>query len=201
MTTPSADLVSLGKAILAAVDDDDFLAALRLLHRLRGAADELEPALIDAARRAGASWQALAPALGLASRQAAERRYLRLVPPTAEQVGSTRDERVRQVRDRRAGTRAVNGWANDNTADLRRLAAQITILDDLNPASAEDISRLNDALGGADASALPALLAAARQHLHDHPALLQRIDTVTADTARVRRQTQQQRDSRSNVAT
>ena len=201
VSIPPADLANLGKAILAAIDDEDFLTALRHLHRLRDAADELEPALIDAARRTGASWQALAPALGVASRQAAERRYLRLVPATAEQVGSTRDQRVRQVRDRRAGTRAVNDWASDNTADLRRLAAQITILDDLNPASAEDISRLNDALGDADASALPALLAAARQHLHGHPALLQRIDTVAADTARVRNETQQHRDSRSNMAT
>jgi hypothetical protein len=137
----------------------------------------------------------------VASRQAAERRYLRLVPATAEQAGSTRDQRVRQVRDGRAGTRAVNGWANDNTADLRRLAAQITVLDDLNPASAEDISRLNDALGDPDATALPALLAAARRHLHGHPALIQRIDTVAAHTARVRQQTQQHRDARSNVAT
>jgi hypothetical protein len=39
------------------------------------------------------SWQALAPALGVASRQAAERRYLRLIPAITDQPGSTRDGR------------------------------------------------------------------------------------------------------------
>jgi hypothetical protein len=61
------------------------------------------------------------------------------------------------VRDRRAGNRAVNDWSNHNTADLRRLAAQITTLDDLAPASAGEIARLNDALADTDATALPAL--------------------------------------------
>jgi hypothetical protein len=195
VTTPPSDLVHLARAVTTAADEEDFLAALRHLHGLRAAIDELEPQLIAAARDAGASWQNLAPVLGVASRQAAERRYLRLIPPTADQAGSTRDQRVRQVRDHRAGARAVDHWANDNTADLRRLAAQITTLDDLAPASTGDIARLNDALGDRDASGLPTLLAAVRQHLDTHPALARRIDTVTADASRIRHETQHRRNS------
>lgn len=195
VTTPPSDLVALATAVNTAADEEDFLAALRQLHRLRRVIDELEPQLIASARGAGASWQNLAPALGVASRQAAERRYLRLIPPTADQAGSTRDQRVRQVRDHRAGTRAVDHWANNNTADLRRLAAQITTLDDLDPASTDDIARLNDALGDSDASGLPTLLAAVRHHLDTHPVLAERIDAVTADAARIRHETQHHRDS------
>lgn len=176
------------------IDHDAVLAALHDLHLLREAVDQLEPELIAAARRSGVSWQVLAPVLGVASRQAAERRYLRLVPATPDQAGSTRDERVRQVRDRRAGARAVQAWANDNTADLRRLAGQITSLQGLAPSSAGDIARLHRALGEVDASALPALLAQARRHLTDHPALSRQIDAVTEHAARVRRETQQRRD-------
>ena len=39
-----------------------------------------EPMLIGAARDRGVSWAAIAPVLGVASRQAAERRHLRLNP-------------------------------------------------------------------------------------------------------------------------
>lgn len=192
--TPTAsDLVAIAQAIDGATDTADFLTALAQLHRLRAAVDRLEPELIAAARGAGTSWQTLAPVLGVASRQAAERRYLRLVPATAAQAGSTRDQRVREVRDRRAGARAVDDWAIDNTAGLRRLAAQITALDDLDPGSADDLSRLNQALGAVDATALPVLLAAARHHLYDHPDLARQVDGVTADAARVRRETQQRR--------
>src|SRR5437763_16030294 len=58
----------------------DALAALTLLRHLREELAEWEPRLIAAAREHGASWIQLAPALGVASRQAAERRYLRPRP-------------------------------------------------------------------------------------------------------------------------
>ncbi len=54
------------------------LDGLALLRQIRTELAAWEPELITAARRAGASWTQLAPALGVASRQAAERRYLRL---------------------------------------------------------------------------------------------------------------------------
>jgi hypothetical protein len=167
--------------------DDDLLGALVLLRRAQAELTALEPALIAAARAAGVSWQALAPALGVASRQAAERRYLRATAVPTDQPGDTRDDRVQATRDRRAADRAVDRWANDNTADLRRLAGQITALTDLGDAATDDVAQLHQALGDADATALPALLAAAHQHLPGHPGLAAQIDTVTAQTDRIRR--------------
>ena len=175
------------------VTASQLLDALTLLHRVQDELAAIEPVLITAARQAGVSWQSLAPALGVASRQAAERRYLRLLPAAAADRDSTGDERVRAERDRRAGSRAVARWANDNTADLRRLAGQIASLDDLDPDAAGPIRRLHHALADADARALPALLADAQQHLHRYPDLAGQVDTVTARTEQVRRDTQQDR--------
>jgi hypothetical protein len=173
------------------------LDAIVLLRRVREELDAAEPALVAAARRAGVSWQALAPALGVASRQAAERRYLRSAHAPGRHGAGTRDDRVRAERDRRAGTRAVDRWANDNTADLRRLAGQLAALPDL-PAAAEDLDRLHRALGDRDATALPPLLAAVREHLADRPehvGLADQIDAVTETAAKVRRATQLHRDA------
>jgi hypothetical protein len=178
----------------AEVDPQRILDALTVLHWAQSRLAAMEPELITAARAAGVSWQALAPALGVASRQAAERRFLRLVPATADQQGSTRDGRVRAERDRRAGHRAVVRWANDNTADLRRLAGQVTGLTDLDESAAADIGRLHDALAEPDASALPRLLAGAQRHLGGHPDLAGQIDSVTAHTGRVLEQTQRRRE-------
>jgi hypothetical protein len=172
----------------------DLLDALVLLHWMQDQLAAIEPALIAAARHAGVSWQTLAAALGVASRQAAERRYLRLVPAAPDAAGSTRDSRVRAERDRRAGHRAVAQWANDNTADLRRLAGQITALGDLDDDSAAPINRLHHALADPDASALPGLLADTQRYLHDHPDLADQVDSVTASTEQVRRHTRQKRD-------
>jgi hypothetical protein len=129
----------------------------------------------------------------VSSRQAAERRYLRLPPPSADESANTRDGRVRAERDRRAGHRAVAQWANANTADLRRLAGQVTALTDLGDDA--DIGRLHRALGDTDATALPTLLADTHRHLGAHPEPAYQIDTLQAQTDRVRRQTQQHRDN------
>jgi hypothetical protein len=187
-------------AVVAAADDPtagsaDLLDALVVLRWAQAELAAVEPVLINAARRVGVSWQDLAPALGVASRQAAERRYLRLVPPGVGEQGTTREDRVRAERDRRAGWRAVAEWANDNTADLRRLAGQVAALSDLGDGAAADLSRLHRALADADATALPALLAGTHRHLGTHPDLARQIDTVRASTDRVRRRTQRQRDS------
>ena len=178
----------------APADPARVLDALAVLRWARSELAAMEPELITAARAAGVSWQALAPVLGVASRQAAERRYLRLVPATTDQAGSTRDGRVRAERDRRAGRRAVAQWANDNTADLRRLAGQVTALTDLGESAAADIGRLHQALAEPDASTLPDLLARTQRYLTTHPDLAHQINTVTAHTDHVRRQTQHRRD-------
>jgi hypothetical protein len=172
----------------APVSAIELLDALALLRWAQSELASLEPALIAAARAAGTSWQALAPALGVASRQAAERRYLRSASAAIDQPGATRDARVQAERDRRAAHRAAAQWANDNTADLRRLAGQITALTDLNEAATAALAGLHQALGNPDATALPALLAATHQHLPHHPDLAAQIDTVTAHTDQILRQ-------------
>jgi hypothetical protein len=172
----------------AAIKPTELLDTLVLLRWAQTELAGLEPILIAAARAAGLSWQALAPALGVASRQAAERRYLRSAAAATDQPGDTRDTRVQAERDRRAAHRAVDRWANDNTADLRRLAGQITALTDLDDTATAALARLHQALGDPDASALPALLAAIHHHLPEHPDLAGQIDTVTTHTAQIRSQ-------------
>ncbi|WP_433201251.1 hypothetical protein ACQP00_30215 [Dactylosporangium sp. CS-047395] len=191
-----AEAVTSVLAVAALADEAEPAALLDALALLRAVQQELElvePDLIAAARRAGVSWQELAPALGVASRQAAERRFLRAA--TGARAGDTRDGRVQAERDHRAGIRAVARWANDHRADLRSLAGQVSGLTDLPAAAGADVGRLHDALGDADATALPALLAAVRRHLDRHPALAGRIDRVTADTDQVRRDTRRDRET------
>jgi hypothetical protein len=168
------------------------LAALVALRRLRDRLEAWEPELIEAARAAGASWAELAPALGVASRQAAERRYLRARTPGRPESELTRDERVQAERDRRAGNRAVSVWARRHGADLRQLAGQITALTNLGAEAQPSLDRLHQALGGDDAAELVALLAAAHRHLPD--ALADRVDAVTSRTDEIRRDEQRHRD-------
>ena len=59
-------------------DSSELLAALTDLASVRREMDEIERDLIQDARDSGASWARIATALGLASRQAAEQRMLRL---------------------------------------------------------------------------------------------------------------------------
>ena len=172
----------------ALVNGVELLDALVLLRWAQTELVSLEPVLIAAARAAGVSWQALAPALGVTSRQAAERRYLRSASAPTDKPTDTRDDRVQAERDRRAAHRAVAQWANDNTADLRRLAGQITALTDLGETATGDLAQLHQALGDPDATALPDLLAAAHQHLPDHPDLAAQIDAITDRTNQIRRQ-------------
>lgn len=187
MIATTAHAVQQRDADSPAMEGADLLDALVLLRWAQAELAGLEPVLIAAARAAGISWQALAPALGVASRQAAERRYLRGAAVPTDQPGDTRDDRVQAERDRRATHRAVARWANDNTADLRRLAGQITALTDLGDAATADLAQLHRALGDPDAAALPDLLAATHQHLPDHPDLAAQIDTITDRTDQIRR--------------
>jgi hypothetical protein len=172
----------------------DPLHALVALRRLRAHLDAWEPELIAAARNGGATWADLAPALGVASRQAAERRYLRQRRPDQGQAGLTRDERVLAERDRRAGDRAVTAWARANGADLRQLAGLITALTDLGPEAQASLDRLHEALGGADAASLLTLLADAQRHLPaGHAALADRVTTVTEHADQLRATTHEAR--------
>ncbi|SEF24797.1 hypothetical protein SAMN05421837_102874 [Amycolatopsis pretoriensis] len=178
------DVVAAARAGTA--DREDLLAALTDLRVLREELAGWEPELITAARTAGASWVALAPALGVASRQAAERRYLRLQPSdTGEKTG---EARVDAERDRRAGDRAVADWARRNSASLRKLAGRVSALDGLDPAAQESADRLGTALGDDDpATLLPPLAAARSQLAADHAGLAEELGEVSEETARLRR--------------
>lgn len=168
------------------------LEALALLRELREQIAEWEPELITAARAAGASWVQLAPALGVTSRQAAERRYLRLRPTdTGETTG---EARVQAARGQRAGDRAVTDWARTNAAALRQLAGQVSALPDLTPDARHQADQVRAALAGDDAATLlaplgrlPALLGAA------YPALAARITAVTSGAEQQRQTTLDQR--------
>ncbi|MBK3535694.1 type III effector protein, partial [Streptomyces sp. MBT67] len=123
------------------------LASLTLLRQVREQLAEWETGLIENARDVGASWADLAHPLGVASRQAAERRYLRGRPGPQ---GTTGEQRVTATRQARAATRTTATWARHNAADLRRLAGQITALTDLPAAARRPVTELHSALAHDD---------------------------------------------------
>ena len=193
---PTGALRRLQEVVAAAragsAGQDELLSALSGLRLLREELAGWEPELITAARAAGASWVALAPALGVASRQAAERRYLRLQPShTGEKTG---EARVDAERDRRAGDRAVADWARRNSAILRQLAGRVSTLDGLGPAAQESADRIGAALGDDDPARLLPPLAAARPHLTS--ALAEQLGEISAHTDRLRRDAAGNRRSR-----
>lgn len=151
------------------------LASLLLLRHVREQLAGWETGLIETARGAGASWADLARPLGVASRQAAERRYLRNRPGPA---GTTGEQRVQATREHRAAQRSTDAWARSNAADLRRIAAQITALTDLPTAARHPLSELDAALAQDDPAALIRPLNAARPHLTAHPDLAARLGTL-----------------------
>ncbi|MGF1341119.1 HSP18 transcriptional regulator [Streptomyces flavovirens] len=166
------------------------LAALLLLREVRHRLAGWETGLIETARGAGASWADLAEPLGVASRQAAERRYLRLRPGAD---GTTGEERVQATRDRRAAGRSVSAWARDNAAHLRSLAGRISALPDLSPGARSAVDDLTDALAGDDAAGLVAPLTGTRPHLDRHPELAAGVDALARHTEQLRRDSTDQR--------
>jgi hypothetical protein len=93
----------------AAVARGTLLAALGDVRALRTELDALERAAVDAARTRGVPWAAIAVGLGLASRQAAEQRRLRLDEPAVGRDPSAARRRAAQQRtgDRAAGPAIV----------------------------------------------------------------------------------------------
>ncbi|QNE22695.1 hypothetical protein F1D05_38365 [Kribbella qitaiheensis] len=186
----AADAVAFVSGVLGEAggngDVGELLAALVHIRALREQLAEWEPRLIDQARGAGASWARLAPALGVASRQAAERKYLRINQQTTDPA-MTGEQRIQATRDRRASDRAVASWARDNAADLRRLAGQVTALDGLDRTTQKSVDRVHDALGDNDSVALLGPLADAGPRLaRDHPGLANRISELGERTDEVR---------------
>ncbi|MFE7276137.1 type III effector protein [Streptomyces sp. NPDC057623] len=166
-----------GTAEAHGVGPEQALASLLLLRQVRERLDGWETGLIETARDAGASWADLAHPLGVASRQAAERRYLRGRPGPA---GTTGEQRVQATRERRAAERTTAAWARHNAADLRRIAGQITALTDLPTAARNPLSQLHAALAHDDPADLIHPLNATRPHLTpDHPDLAAQLDALT----------------------
>ncbi|MGW7045122.1 type III effector protein [Streptomyces avermitilis] len=163
---------------------EEALAALLMLRELREQLAGWEPGLIEAARAAGTSWADLAHPLGVASRQAAERRYLRVRPGAPDTTG---EQRVQAARSRRAADRTIIAWARANAGDLRQLAGQITALTDLPAQARVPLARLAEVLADNDAANLIAPLADTHTHLKaNHPDLAARIDTITHNADRLR---------------
>ncbi|WP_424888986.1 type III effector protein [Streptomyces sp. XH2] len=159
------------------IGPEQALASLLLLRQVRERLAGWETGLIETARDAGASWADLAHPLGVASRQAAERRYLRGRPGPA---GTTGEQRVQATRERRAAERTTATWARRNAADLRRIAGQITALTDLPEAARLPLSRLHAALAHDNPADLIHPLNATRPHLTTtHPDLAAQLDTLT----------------------
>ncbi|MFE5028302.1 type III effector protein [Streptomyces sp. NPDC056656] len=159
------------------ISSDEVLAALLMLRELREQLAGWEPGLIEVARAAGTSWADLAHPLGVASRQAAERRYLRVRPGAP---GTTREQRVQATRSRRAADRTLTAWARTNAADLRQLAGQITALTDLPAQAQPPLARLTEALADNDAAHLITPLSDTHIHLKTgHPELATRIEALT----------------------
>lgn len=96
---------------------DEVLACLARLRAIRTDLDRVERELINAARERGTAWTAIADSLGVASRQAAEQRWLRL------RGGSSRDP-VR-VRSRQREQRLVDELSGGALVELRRAAVEL----------------------------------------------------------------------------
>ena len=179
----TSDYETIRAAATGSGDANQVLSALMLLRQLRDELSGWEPQLIEAARALGTSWADLAPALGVASRQAAERRYLRVRPGTP---GSTGEQRVRDTRDRRAAARTVTTWARANAADLRQLAGQITALTDLPAAARTPLAELTAALADNDTAALVGPLTVTHAYLAPaHPDLASRVDEIARHPGRL----------------
>lgn len=193
---PPVQAVALAHAVFTApgAPPADVLAALIVLRHLRDELGSWEPHLIAAARDQGVSWAELAPALGVASRQAAERRYLRLRPSADDQ--HTGEQRVAAERTKRAGDRAVAAWAKQNSSELRQLAGQVSALEGLADPAKEHIHLVHEALADNNPASLLGPLADSHSHLMDtHSALAEQIKSVTEHTEQLRRDTHEQRST------
>ncbi len=166
--------------------DEELLDALALLHALRDQLTGWEPQLIAAARDRGVSWQRLATVLGVATRQAAERRFLRLAPSTTGEI--TADGRVQAARRRRADDRALQHWAREHAGELRRLAAEVIGLTGLARPGRRHQRELADRLVDDDPALLLVPLAAALPHLTArHSATVKQLTAIAKRIDRIDR--------------
>jgi hypothetical protein len=175
-------------------EEDDTLRALEALHDLREQLDAWEPILIASARARGVSWARLAPVLGVTSRQAAERRYLRMRP--SQDADLTKEQRVQAARDERAGDRAVAAWAREHAGELRQIAGQVSALQGLRGSARTRARALAGELTQDDPTSLLEPLTEMRGDLvEDHAHLAEQVDAVGRRVVALREETQRQRES------
>ncbi|MFJ7271991.1 hypothetical protein ACIQV3_36045 [Streptomyces sp. NPDC099050] len=103
------------------VPAEDVLAALSQVDEARQRLDNMELRLISAARTRGTSWQKIADALGLGTRQSAETRALRLErgaqPHQGRDVASQRLEKARG--------RAAEAWCAEHEYRVREVSERL----------------------------------------------------------------------------
>ncbi|WP_406484200.1 hypothetical protein [Streptomyces sp. NBC_01568] len=103
------------------VPAEDVLAALSQVDEARQRLDTMELKLIRAARTRGVSWQKVADALGLGTRQSAETRALRLERGTRAYLGrDVASQRLDKARDR-----AEEAWCLERADRIREVAEQV----------------------------------------------------------------------------
>ncbi|MYV43025.1 hypothetical protein GT030_30240 [Streptomyces sp. SID1328] len=113
--------------------DTEVLAALLAIRMLREKLDHDEHRLASLARSRRITWARIAEWQELSGRQAAERRHLQLGQPSQTEDGrahATQSERVENVRARRVRL-AERQWAMKNAGRIRRAAAQLASVEDL----------------------------------------------------------------------
>jgi hypothetical protein len=103
-------------------DRRELLAALSGVAEIRRELDEIERDLLKDARDAGASWAAIATALSLASRQAAEQRWLRLQGVRGRDPGRARSQRAQRNEDDGPGLEELAKAADAAHRELRARA-------------------------------------------------------------------------------
>ncbi|MGW2965110.1 hypothetical protein ACWDGI_42625 [Streptomyces sp. NPDC001220] len=119
--------------LLPDATDADVLAALLVIRMLREKLDHDELKLTSLARTRKITWARIAQWQELSGRQAAERRHLQLSRAYTRPDGTvprTQSERVEQARERRS-RRAEREWARQHAQRIRRIAAQLAAIDDL----------------------------------------------------------------------
>ncbi|MFJ4342669.1 hypothetical protein [Streptomyces sp. NPDC088915] len=102
------------------VPAEDVLAALTQLAVAREVIDQLELDLLRAARARGASWQKIADHLGLARKQSAEGRLIRL-----ERSKTHGDRYVGKQREERARQRNADEWCRTHEDRIRTVAQRV----------------------------------------------------------------------------
>lgn len=112
----------------------DALAALLVIRKVRDILALGEGYLIEAAREKGATWERLAPALEVRTRQAAERRATSLRQPMTADHSSAR-KRIEANRDTAVEARAERRFAMSNAHEIQQVAEQIAALPDLQAAA------------------------------------------------------------------